>query len=190
MPAATNVIPFKKRCTRCAVVKPGSAFYIDRTHADGRASMCKHCRDTASKRHRITARATVRGRCDDLIKEGKKRARRKRMTWSLTREWLLLRLETGACEATGLKFVLTPVGGAFRHPRCPSIHRVDNRRGYEPDNCQLVICQFNAALNEWDEELFAEMCAAYLMKKSPPGRYNRRTQVARDSKAIKARRTA
>lgn len=41
-----------------------------------------------------------------------------------------------------------------------SIDRVDNERGYHPDNCQLVILAANGTANEWTPDLSSRVCAA------------------------------
>lgn len=38
-----------KRCSRCKVVKPASAFHRDRTRSDGIQNYCRDCNNTAAK---------------------------------------------------------------------------------------------------------------------------------------------
>lgn len=51
-----------KRCTRCLEWKPRTAFYQDRTKADGRKAQCKDCRRAYKRQYRARQRAAARVR--------------------------------------------------------------------------------------------------------------------------------
>jgi len=40
-----------RTCTACLVVKAAEAFHLDRSHADGRASVCRECRNARARRN-------------------------------------------------------------------------------------------------------------------------------------------
>lgn len=89
-------------------------------------------------RHRA---AQVASPWKTLFFSARQRARTKGFTFTITEEWARERW-TGRCEVTGLEFVLDQRGAGPKF-WSPSIDRVDNSRGYEPDNCRFVLNAFN-----------------------------------------------
>lgn len=53
------------------------------------------------------------------------------------------------CARTGIQFELT--AGEGRKPFAPSVDRIDNSRGYEPGNIQIVIWMYNIAKNKFTD---------------------------------------
>jgi hypothetical protein len=47
-----------------------------------------------------------------------------------------------------------------RSPRAPSIDRIDSKKGYTPDNCQLITYIANCAKNQFTVDEFVRMCRA------------------------------
>jgi len=77
----------------------------------------------------------------------------------------------GYCELTGRTFDDTAYTVPWRskkpfksYPWRPSLDRLDNMRGYEFENVRLVNVEVNAALSYLPDEVFAEMCRAYVAK--------------------------
>jgi hypothetical protein len=89
---------------------------------------------------------TVQGRATVLLNGAKYRAKKKNLECSLTYPWVVERLERGVCEMTGLPFVLEGKGKNNR-PWSPSLDRIDNSKGYTPENTQVVVFLYNAAKN-------------------------------------------
>ena len=88
------------------------------------------------------------GKAGKLLSGAKSRASKKSLEFSLTREWVLSRLNTGICEATGVKFDYTIPKGRTRAWSAPSIDRKDNTKGYTEDNCWVVCLLYNVAKGE------------------------------------------
>lgn len=61
----------------------------------------------------------------------------------------LIERADGRCMLTGIPFEFTRYRGCSRRPFAPSIDRIKARRGYDADNCRLVLVAVNLALNEW-----------------------------------------
>jgi hypothetical protein len=101
-----------------------------------------------------------------LLKEGRRRARQRKIEFGLTEAQLLglLKRQNYRCAVSGLEFDLTPHADAFRRPFAPSLDRIDSKRGYVLRNVRIVCCAVNLALNEWGLETFEKICAAVAAK--------------------------
>lgn len=97
-----------------------------------------------------------------LAREARKRAAKRDLGYSLTRDQLsLLALRAGdACEMTGLPFQHTPFDGSLYRPFAPSIDLIDPADGYHFYNVRLTTVIVNAALNQWGEGPFWTMVMA------------------------------
>lgn len=47
-----NELPAEKQCSKCLVFKPMEEFYRDKSHKDGRASLCKCCKNSCERNWR------------------------------------------------------------------------------------------------------------------------------------------
>jgi hypothetical protein len=83
----------------------------------------------------------------------KRRADHQNVSFALTREWFLEKIQAGACELTGVPFYIGPHS---RHPRLPSPDRIRPDEGYEPHNTRMILWMVNAAKGSSGEELFME----------------------------------
>lgn len=84
---------------------------------------------------------------------------------SLTKEWISDRLRIGMCEISGLSFDLTK--GVGRTPFSPSIDRIDSAKGYEPENCRMIVWGLNTAFGNWGQETFRKIALAWLSNGAP-----------------------
>lgn len=78
----------------------------------------------------------------------------------------LWRRSGGCCELSGLKFDLLNLRGHRRRPFAPSIDRIDSTLGYTVQNCRLVVVILNLAINEFGEDVFAQVARAFLKKRA------------------------
>jgi hypothetical protein len=58
--------------------------------------------------------------------------------------------QTWKCAQTGIQFDLTSNAG--QRPFGPTVDRIDNERGYEPGNIQIVCYMYNCAKNRFNHE--------------------------------------
>lgn len=73
----------------------------------------------------------------------RKRAKQKGMEFTLTYEWAIHRY-TGKCEMTGLLFEVREVAGKpGPRPHSVSIDKIDQTKGYTPENCRFVLNAVN-----------------------------------------------
>ena len=66
------------------------------------------------------------------------------------------------CEVTGMPFNPRFWAAGPKGPWSPSVDRIDPKKGYIKDNCQLVIWMYNAAKQEFSHDdvvLFASALA-------------------------------
>ena len=93
-------------------------------------------------------RSTVHGRAESLFLSTKnivkKRGVRRGFEFTVTKDWILKKLEGGVCEITGLHFQFLEVARSLFFP---SIDRIDPREGYTQENCQVVLYGYNACKN-------------------------------------------
>ena len=151
-----------KKCSLCRRRKPLNEFYRSKGGIGGREGQCKSCKNRRmraggdfdyDKKKRDKKTATIPGRASDLLKSLKHRAKRRGVECTLTRQWLIERLEAEACEVTGVPFQLSggKINGRFIHPFSPSVDRILPGGGYTPENCRLVIRSFNVARADFDD---------------------------------------
>ena len=110
------------------------------------ALMCKRGRASSRRRFRENPSSEVSA---GLYKNSVSRAKRKGFSMTLTEEWVRERVDGGVCQFTGLPFELLP-----HSPFMPSIDRIDNSRGYDPDNCRVVLWFINRARGALGDEEF------------------------------------
>lgn len=81
------------------------------------------------------------------------RAKANGRAYELTNEWAAARW-TGQCEITGLPFVIDLSRTPGPKPFSPTVDRIDQRRGYEPDNCRFILyCVNNFRGTMGDQEM-------------------------------------
>lgn len=139
------------RCSSCREYKPKSAYHRRRDCSRGYNYFCKKCKWEKS-------RASKQARARELLQNAKSRAR-----VTITKEWVLERLEAGHCEVTGVPFVFLHE----RHPHAPSLDRRDPSKGYTPENTRLVTTHLNVALNSWRDEQLEVLSIAFLRRRRP-----------------------
>jgi len=66
----------------------------------------------------------------------------------------------GHCCVSGIKFSLDPIKGSSRRPFLPSIDRIQNSKGYTPDNVRIVCNAVNMAKNDWDDDVLIKVAKA------------------------------
>jgi hypothetical protein len=141
-------------------------------HASRKAAgICRYCDEparpgkTRCEAHAAKARAyyaDINARAKQLLSAARRRARRDGVRCAVSVEWIRRALDAG-CELTGaaFDFGIAPADGHFA-PYAPSIDRREPGGDYTPENCRVIICALNVALNRWGEAVYRDVAVAYL----------------------------
>jgi hypothetical protein len=81
----------------------------------------------------------------------KRRARDRKVSFGLSREWFVWKIESGECELSRVPFY---VGNHQRHPLQPSPDRIIPEEGYEEHNSRMILWMLNSAKGSSSEGLF------------------------------------
>ena len=128
-----------KTCTQCREAKPVIEFSNNRNTKDGKAYMCKPCFNhryafatdkTDTERDHVKEDAYIR----KMVKNAELRARDKELEFTITKEDIVI---PEICPALNMK--LDTMGDK---DYVPSLDRINNKRGYTPDN--IVVVSFRA----------------------------------------------
>lgn len=99
-----------------------------------------------------------------LHDRAKDRASRQGMEIAITKNDLIemLTVNGGRCAVTGAQLDFSKRKREIgRRPWVPSLDRIDATKGYTLDNCRIVCCAANIAMNTWGEVVFASLLRAY-----------------------------
>ena len=136
-----------KVCTTCGWERALEEFHRARGRPDGRAFECRGCRSDRdrlllSTDHSRALHVSVRARVHNNGTE-----------CSIDLEWIRERLAglDGRCELTGWRLDLGPRKPG-RNAYAPSLDRIDNSKGYHPDNIRVVCAFVNFMMNEYTDE--------------------------------------
>lgn len=106
----------------------------------------------------LSYRLTVRGRAVGMYNSAKGRARISKIPFTITRDFLIEKLENGKCERTGIAFDMSKAIGRQRNKFSPSVDKIDRNKGYTPENTQMVVWCYNTGKGEMTDDEFIEFC--------------------------------
>lgn len=95
-----------------------------------------------------------------MVSAARSRCKKKKMDFNLSVGWAIKKLLQGKCEATGVFFNVHK--SSHWDKLSPSVDRVDSKKGYTIDNCQMVTLQFNIAKGQWSNDEMLEMCKLFV----------------------------
>ena len=104
--------------------------------------------------------SSVEGRAKILINSAKKRG-----TVSITKNWVIEKINNGFCELSGLPFDLSKNKKYFKNPYSPSLDKIDPKiKEYSESNTRVVLSCVNDALNQYGLEHFLKVAKAVIDK--------------------------
>lgn len=150
-----------KTCSKCKQTKPKTEFHNHARASDGKQYHCKACLSAYSKteaskrsikRYQTTNWRGVASLIRSHMRSNSKRRGHKwdDSWWSV--ESIQAKIENKKCEKTGLPFEIREENE--RHKKrafIPSPDRIDNSKGYEPENVQWVLFIYNIMKNNFDD---------------------------------------
>ncbi len=162
-------------CNICRNLLNESEFAVS-DNKRGRRYECKTCYN--QKRHQPKMRSkarkyengrwrTVQGRIVYLIRNSKSRAIKKGLGFDLTSDHImqLYTQQNGACKRTGIEFDLTAKSDGSKNPKCMTLDRIDNTKGYTLENTELVCYHYNIAKNSFPIDELYTLCELILDKR-------------------------
>ncbi len=160
-----------RRCKRCATEKPYSEFYAN--SKGNRRWSCKDC-ERAMERGRkrsdpVKTAESYKGWRDKkrghaLVNVARHRAKVKGLECSLDPKAVQTTIDAGFCQLTRIPFCLDQP----RAWNAPSLDRVDNSKGYTPENTRVVLYAVNVMANTWGVNRIAEIATALAASRRAP----------------------
>lgn len=150
-----------KTCSKCKQTKPKEDFYNNKRASDGKQPHCKSCLTAYSKTEKAKKAMlryqtrNWRGVANTIRGHMKSNSARRGHKWNdswWTIDSILEQIEDKTCAVTGIPFELKQE--SERHKKrafTPSPDRIDNSKGYEPDNVQWVLFIYNMMKNNFDD---------------------------------------
>ena len=87
-------------------------------------------------------------------------AKKRKIAWELDIDATIAKiLRQGRCKLSGVKFVYKAGTPQKKNLACPSIDRIDSRKGYVPGNVMFVCWEVNDAKGDRSLYQFKKMCA-------------------------------
>lgn len=152
--------------TRLSVVMKRVPLGTDREEAERIAAALLE--DADALRERVVTSVEIIALAKKIVKNAKSRGIRRYSVFGVSADDIveLYWKQRGLCAVSGLPFDLDRggVGRGQKPPFRPSLDRIDNRRGYEPDNIRLVCTIANFGMGAWGEIAFLRLCRAVVRK--------------------------
>lgn len=112
---------------------------------------------------------TASGRAKAMFGSARRASKKNNLQFNLTKEWIEEKIERGACEVSGLPFVMDSMntgkhGAGSQHPFGPSLDKTDRTRGYTQDNVKVVVWLYNLGKHIYSHEDFMLLARALVTK--------------------------
>ena len=122
-----------KVCFKCKNSKPYDLFFKHNLTSDGYHSWCKQCCKDANENSRKKLNSTIQGRAKIFLRNAKNSALKRNHVFEITIEDIVnaWEIQEKICAYSGREMTL--LHGQLN---TVSIERIDNLKGYSPENCK------------------------------------------------------
>ena len=140
-----------KYCTYCKCE-------LNKYNKHKRYLCCKECRKIIHTKRYIE----IDNRAYRIYDSARRRSKSKNIDFAIELADIKERLENGHCEVSGIPFFIGNTNESFKiHPFSPSLDRIDNSKGYLPDNIKLVCFIYNVGKNRYELDIFNKFVYYY-----------------------------
>lgn len=171
-----------KTCIACQRSEAEVPFPLDK-------NMCKECYKTYKHNHYIKNKDKINqqnknyyeenktsilqyqkeyyysdnGKLNSIYNTAKRRAKKLGIDFDLTKEWITEQItkQDNCCALTKIPFMIEQTKN-YINPFAPSLDRINSNKGYTINNVRIVCVALNLSLNEFGEDVFTQVCQAYL----------------------------
>lgn len=159
--ARKKPIPIEKFCSNCREKKLAAEFENNRNEC--RSCRNKNRKDYEVRRTEVDPKYAERrkrygedkpNRAKKIFYSARSSATMRNLPFLISESDVVSALERQRwkCARTGISFDLAMTGG--KRPFGPTIDRIDNARGYEPDNIQFVCLMYNTGKGQFTDDDF------------------------------------
>lgn len=171
-------------CPKCNTDKTEDEFGNKKTRKSKKQLWCKKCCYEYAQSWRVKNKdksqpieinqfkrfyASIHGRAVHMLNNLRARAKRNDIECNISIEWIEDKLNNGACEVTGIPFVLKCNQGKGHRTNSfsPSIDRINQTGPYTEDNCEMTCWIYNRAKGAFPLADLIIMMEAYLKLNKP-----------------------
>ncbi len=147
-----------RTCKKCNKSKSIEEFVCNKLCKGGYEHQCVVCRIEQVRKHYNS----IEGRAKKMFRDAKARAKKANVSFDITLDWILVKLERGVCEETGIILDLNTFGTRRHTYNAPSLDRVIPELGYTKENTKMTCFMYNCAKNEFTKGELFEVCSAFV----------------------------
>lgn len=154
--------PAKGRRVRINATPDDPSFEVEYERAaTAWQSWQRHVRVELATEEKMAVKRVLTARVKNALSRDKMRGRKSDITpeWA----WQQMEQQNFLCAVTGISF-LVRAKSRRANPYSPSLDRIDNDKGYERGNVQLVLFAVNLMRLDWGNEVFDHIARAYVQR--------------------------